>query len=580
MFSKISRKEAMTMLRDASGNTLEAQSNKCALCDNIKKVSRIKRAIKSLLMERAKDTERDSLLDNVPNVVMIFFVDAIRDRDFETMKRLLPHLFQMKDKLYDAYRQVLSMDSIFNNNYPQNISVCLDSCQKDLINLSGYTDEDTWLLVMFALLKPLADILPMCNSWAFGPLTFDYNSSKNKNEFNKCQQEMKFASQHVTLLSECYNKKDNTIQKAIGSSEQKFMEMKRNMVFQNTLFNIINVFAWLPLLLTNVKRMCYGQPLRLFHYVGSDYHKKVVWNMLDVIAQQNNDIVSQNNFASEHANLTAAGKCCLATAGNIVKALISKDERGMTWPGIELFNFIEEHTNKLNGIFDVSQDIPDEDTKKYIVDVYRLYRAQLLIKAKANFNATNRWLLAPFSDPTLIEISKRLKEETSELIRSSMRNAKNGVQQVMDVFCCNAEFKDIAANIKQATKNNEHAVAIITMCAHSTIPIYATDFDTLPKATFGLEHLVDIMRLKGWLKRRTANLVFASYFDWDEALRSRLDGASNTGDLIGEDNLQSDSTLVHDIEEKLRVICAEKKVNFPESTIVEVPATSSSMRIK
>ena len=262
------------------------------LCQNVRDVSSIQSTMKSLFLEKSDDMERDDLLAKAPRVAMILFIEATYERDFNTLKSLLPHLFRMKINLFDEYRDAMSHYYIINRGRINGAGEDINKCQKDLINQPGYTNNDAWLLVMLALLKPRADILPISKGWyARRELAFDYKSQGDIDTFNTCMAEEAFALKHVSLLADAYNSKNDDIQTALLAAQKKYGADKESMEYQNLGYNIVNVFAWLPLVLTNIKRLCFGESMRLFHYVGTEYSKKISKSIIETIGSDNESTV-------------------------------------------------------------------------------------------------------------------------------------------------------------------------------------------------------------------------------------------------------------------------------------------------
>ncbi len=257
---------------------------------------KIKRAALSYWLETTTDSKRDALIKQQQHITMYFFIEAIDTRDFKKLNALLPHLYKLDpQKILHTYNKAICQDSIFDTESKLwNAKNNIENCQKDLINKSHYTEDDVWLLVMFALLHPYIAISPLCDNYmvlSMKSFTSGHNLALNysklankKSQFDQYIVEARHVSEKLHILSEQYfnKEKSSEIIEAKKSSESNFTEHKQHMENMNLFFNIINVFAWLPLLLTNFDRLFSGKSLRLFHYVGLDYNHKVTLSMLEV----------------------------------------------------------------------------------------------------------------------------------------------------------------------------------------------------------------------------------------------------------------------------------------------------------
>jgi len=282
-------------IRDEQGEENKRSKLKSLFVD-VHKNKEIKRIMKSLFLEKSADEERDDLLREVPVVAAMIFIDAVCERDFRVLRKLSPYLLNTTQNLMDVYRGAMKQYYIgnitsltSNDTMAKELSEHLNSCQKDLINQVNYTGEDVWLLVTFALLKPQTEFLPMTKGWvlkkdSWEGLEFDYNSGiGDLNTFEALKKEIVRSLKSQKTLSSIYNETSVDIEKVFEDAQNKHTQERESMESQNLAFNIINVFAWLPLLLTNIKRVCSGEPMRLFHYEGKDYHQKVVASMVETM---------------------------------------------------------------------------------------------------------------------------------------------------------------------------------------------------------------------------------------------------------------------------------------------------------
>ncbi len=314
MFAKIERADIETML---TNNSLDVSTQS------------IKRAALSYWLEVTTDTNRDRLISQHQHITMYFFIEAMDTRDFKKLKALLPHLYKLDPQnVLHTYNKAIYKHSIFDaESRLWSAKNNIENCQKDLINQSHYTEDDVWLLVVFALLHPYVAISPLCNNhMALSMESSKFSSSghnpvlnyskyaNKKSQFDKYLTEARYSSEKFHILQEQYfnKEKSSKIMAAKKSAEIGFAEQKKHMENINLLFNIINVFAWLPLLLTNFDRLCSGKSLRLFHYVGLDYNHDVTRSMLDVYShsitqttqfQKQNDIPPQSADSSYEAQL-------------------------------------------------------------------------------------------------------------------------------------------------------------------------------------------------------------------------------------------------------------------------------------
>lgn len=283
-------------------NKLQEKSTE-SFHDAIQNDPELKKQAKLLWLDELLDEKNSSWLDKFPRMTMIFFMDALRERDFQTMKTLLPRLFQMRETLYEQYLEVIANDYLWPDHYKiSQLSTMIDNCQKDLIHLGPSSNEEAWLLVMFALLKPMADMLPMCSSPCVmntTDLTFNEAQSFYTAEaFNKCKEQLDYSKEHIAKLACDYFIDDITQIKSAIEAEEEVKWLQECMQIQNIVFNILNVFAWLPLLLTNIKRMYDGQPLRLYHYVGSEYNEML-----------NQKMIANLVISSDHKKISNPSHC-------------------------------------------------------------------------------------------------------------------------------------------------------------------------------------------------------------------------------------------------------------------------------
>lgn len=306
--------------RETVLNILQTETNSRILLTTLRRNSDIKKAIKSLWLETSDDQIRASQIQAHPAITMYFFTEALSTRDFKQLKALLPHLYKLEiDNLLTAYGEGGIYWEIFNlKGKAWEVKKNLENCQKDLINKNGYDADDVWLLVMFALIHPFASALPLSklsfiNSPEPSQLILNYAENMNKQaEFNLFQTEIGDARQKFETIKKYYFEQPNEINVIRQASELSLIRQKEAMENTNLLFNIINVFAWLPLLLTNLKRVCYGESPRLFHYVGLDYNKKVMKSMLNTLSS-----TDSNAFAHQMDGLDD---------GDLIRKILSKNK--------------------------------------------------------------------------------------------------------------------------------------------------------------------------------------------------------------------------------------------------------------
>jgi hypothetical protein len=518
--------------------------DEAVLYDDIRHNPFIRKEITSLFIETSTDNENDQLLNQLPQIVMMLFIDAIYRRDFKTMKALLPRMFEMKNTLHNIYLEVMQSHGIHSslNNESKQISKALDNCQKDLINLSGYNEQDAWLLVLLALLKPTVDILPMSKDLSRSQrLNYDCNSSSSLDEFNACKQEIEFATQYAHALAEKYKSK-NALAELINS-EKTFIDMKKKMDFQNKIFNILNVFAWLPLLLTNIKRACYGESFRLFHYVGSDYNKAVAWRMLDAIAPELNKLPAiaspQNNVGGFMGSI------------NRIKSCLEKNIETDWQDTLPLHNFMRS-SDKKNPY---NQSTFTSNEHRYIREVYALYMARWIINDVTRLQETNLYLEGPFRTPALSDIAEKLKQLKNEQLEKNITTL-NARQHVVRSILNAINYPKVTRH-DYAAIDNTCVVDIILQLAFATIPMQADYFNTLPHATEGLKGLFLLMNDQQWLTSATTSVVFKSYLQWNESLRAQLDEASSNNTLLTNDE------LIQTVKSQLMSSCEANKTAFP-----------------
>lgn len=262
--------------------------------------SHTKKTIKLLWLQVSNEPIRSEVIKKHPAITLYFFLEAMSTRDFKQLKTLLPYLYQLRiDELKTAYiESAICLEQVNKKAKASKIKINIENCQKNLINKNDYDDMDVWLLVMFSLIHPYASILPLCHLDDIKPpyeLTKHCKLSENsQSEYDQFQAEINAATEKFETIKQFFSTKENPIrmkrrleetsEQIFSKQNRAFFKQKQAMENNNLLFNIINVFAWLPLLLTNLKRLCYGESLRLFHYVGLDYNKKVMTKMLEILS--------------------------------------------------------------------------------------------------------------------------------------------------------------------------------------------------------------------------------------------------------------------------------------------------------
>ena len=168
------------------------------LKNDMDKYNAFKHELKKVFMEKTEDAERDAIMVASPykqHLNMLFFLDALSTRDYNTMKFLLPRMFEIGENLHSIYLEVLRsrFKILSQNNDLFTLNRALQDCQKDLLNLNSYETEDVWLFVMLVCLKPLSTCCLLSNngwylSYKLDELTCDMdNASEFQAYKNECQ---------------------------------------------------------------------------------------------------------------------------------------------------------------------------------------------------------------------------------------------------------------------------------------------------------------------------------------------------------------------------------------------------------
>lgn len=229
---------------------------------------------------------------------VFLFIDALKSRDFTTMKRQLSNMFLMNN-LHDTYIKCLwknshcprsSADISYDMSTVSNTKQYIDDCQKDLINIKPYETTDVWLLVMLTLLEPATELYYSVNR---GEIHFMINSTPTdynppitglvSSYLQYCLNDLALSQSTLATVRQLYSAENTDILSFIKTAKERHLDEEKTMLKWNRTLNAINIFAWLPLLLINAKRVYHGNSLRLFHYAGEGYHNKMVNTMMEII---------------------------------------------------------------------------------------------------------------------------------------------------------------------------------------------------------------------------------------------------------------------------------------------------------
>lgn len=513
-----------------------------------------------ILLETDTDPRRDNILNassKTGYIVMQTFLLALQNYDFETMKILLPRMFDTHINLHEVYFKYLrdSSSVMAPNEVAKFLHDRIMYCQKTLVNKTNFDEKDVWLLVMLECLRPVAGLTTLSNNlkWALGGLSELKYSNSNRYTASKYEAECEIVKYKLIDLTTSYRSKSIDLLKILSKEEENLKNIKKDMEWQNTLFNIINVFAWLPLLLTNIKRACCGQPLRLFRYTGITYGKKLANSMIEVLSPKMDQLKSDDPLFQNIIN--GANRIKGALLFNIINSDIT--------PDINLLkNFFAKNKKSFSNYIDHEKIIKvlGNEAANFVFKIYTLQETYLYIKKEKNINLINNWLnhaQTKFSsDSQLIEIVKRLIKEKNILVINYLDNKKYDVINLL--IDDNEYFKEISDAAIAAVRNNQHAMNLIRQLVISTIPIKIDDFNLFKNVTSGLNKAVTIMNKNFWGTKELFEVVLKTYSTWDIKLREKLETEQESFQDI-------ESTIQDDVAEQLRTLCTEYTLNLPST---------------